>query len=491
MSGFNRLLKNSLANIINGFSNVILGIVISPFLINILSLDEFSVWSICLQAGIAVSIFGVAGQITIGRFTSQFKFKEDKLGFANVINNYFNIIIYLFIFFLFVLTIVLVYFDSIFSNIPSEIIFQSKVSFLLVFSSFVCGMFATIFIGYFIGIEKNYVTANINLISRVIIGIVVVFLADYGLIAIALGYFLINVISYFFMYKQFCVYEKHEFLFGFRGAIDEILKFFGGLTIWNLAQFLISGIGIFVVSIYDFDNLPYFVLAMTMVNAVVGLLGAVVNPIIQPIVKLNEANNKKAVDELVISLSMMFSLTIFLGVNVSNYISLPILQLWVGHNNGELANQYFNYLLVAFSIRMVVAPYGMKLVANAQQLKIAHFPVFEGVLNFLLSILLVKRFGAVGIAYSTILSALVIMFVYSVKYSKEIVLEKSVLKLYFSFLIMPLAIIGSVYLFDVLIQEYKTALQLIQFFASISSCFYLVNFLAKVKGVLNETKAIG
>ncbi|ALQ09318.1 flippase [Pseudoalteromonas sp. 20-92] len=490
MSGFNRLLKNSLANIINGFSNVILGIVISPFLINTLSFEEFSVWSICLQAGIAVSIFGVAGQITIGRFTSQFKFNNDELGLNRVINNYFNIIFYIFVFFLLLLTVIIANFESIFANIPNDIIFDSTISFILVFSSFILGIFSTVVIGYFIGIEKNYVTANINLISRVFIGIAVVFLADYGLIAIASSYFVINVLSYLFMYKQFRAFEKHHFSFGLQGKIDELIKFFGGLTIWNFAQFLISGIGIFVVSIYDFENLPYFVLAMTMVNAVVGLLGAIVNPIIQPIVKLNEADNKKGVDELVMSLSMIFALATFLGVNISNYISLQILQLWVGDSNGELANNYFNYLLVAFSIRMVIAPYGMKLVANGHQLKIAHFPVIEGVLNLVFSICFVREFGAIGIAYSTILSAIVIMLVYARKYSKETILDKSALFIFLSFLLIPSIAVISIFSFDYVSDEYRIYLQLAQVFVIIAAGYYMSKYFAKVKGIVNETKAI-
>tara|TARA_R110002126_G_scaffold687_8_gene4295 strand:- start:1690 stop:2565 length:876 start_codon:yes stop_codon:yes gene_type:complete len=290
------------------------------------------------------------------------------------------------------------------------------------------------------------------------------------------------------MYKQFCAFEQHHFSFGLQGKIDELIKFFGGLTIWNVAQFLISGIGIFVVSIYDFDNLAFFVLAMTMVNAIVGLLGAIVNPIIQPIVKLNESGNPKGVDELVISLSMIFALTIFLGVNLSSYISLPILQLWVGDSNGTLANNYFNYLLVAFAIRMVIAPYGMKLVANAQQLKIAHFPVFEGVLNFILSIILVKEFGAIGVAYSTIISAITIMFVYTLKYSKETILDQSLITILLSFLIIPFFTVLSVYLFNSLtVSSYYSSILLI---ISILVIYMIKINVYRVKFILDNTNPL-
>lgn len=51
MSGFNRLIKNAISNVINGFSNVILGIIISPLLIKILSINDFAIWSLALQVG--------------------------------------------------------------------------------------------------------------------------------------------------------------------------------------------------------------------------------------------------------------------------------------------------------------------------------------------------------------------------------------------------------------------------------------------------------
>ncbi|MCS6113306.1 polysaccharide biosynthesis protein [Shewanella baltica] len=257
---------------------------------------------------------------------------------------------------------------------------------------------------------------------------------------------------------------------------------------WNVAQFLISGIGVFVVSIYDYSNLAYFVLAMTMVNAIVGLLGAIVNPIIQPIVKLNEAGNGFGVDRLVIALSMILSLVIFSGVNFSNYISIYVLELWAGKANGILVNNYFNMLLVAFSIRMVIAPYGMKLVANAKQLKIAHYPVIEGILNLILSIFFVKKYGAIGIAYGTTVSALVIICVYTVRFTLENVQRSFFTSILLSFLLIPILSVVSVFLFDYFSDNgYFTIAIAISFFVSF---FYIKRFIISVKGIVNETKEV-
>lgn len=64
-------------------------------------------------------------------------------------------------------------------------------------------------------------------------------------------------------------------------GMKSLLSFCGGLAIWNLAQYFISG------SKYDVSNLAYYMLALTMINAIVGIIGALINPNTQPIVKLN------------------------------------------------------------------------------------------------------------------------------------------------------------------------------------------------------------
>ena len=70
MNNFYRLAKNSVANIINGFSNLIMGIVISPFLISRLTIDEFSVWSLILQIAAFFSLLGFGTQLAVSRYVT-------------------------------------------------------------------------------------------------------------------------------------------------------------------------------------------------------------------------------------------------------------------------------------------------------------------------------------------------------------------------------------------------------------------------------------
>lgn len=446
MSSFNRLIKNSISNIINGFSNVILGIVVSPFILNNLTLEQFSVWSLILQFGLFISFLGFGAQIAVGRFTSLAKFNNDDALFRNTMSNSL-VICFLSMSIAFVAIICAVINLNFFIPITrNDGNLEYEISFVVVCISFTFGLLSSIFSGYFTGIERNDIIATINLFSRVFLGFAIIFSSKYGLLPMAISYFLVNFISYTIIFIEYKKREKSRIILKISDGMKALLSFCGGLAIWNLAQFFISGTGAFIVGKYDFQNLAYYILALTLINAVVGIAGAIINPIIQPVVKLNAKGLHNEVDNLVVKLSLLLSVLIFIGLNISHYVSEFVLNLWIGADKAGPTNQIFNYLLAAFSIRIVVSPYGMKLVAEGKQLRISHYPLVEGVINLILSIFFVKEFGAIGIAYSTMCAALLLMIAYAYKFSSESALRNSMVKISMPFFIIPMLSLSSVFL---------------------------------------------
>ncbi|STQ45009.1 Uncharacterised protein [Ewingella americana] len=167
MSGFNRLIKNSLSNIINGFSNVILGVVISPFLINTLSLHDFSIWSLVIQIGAFFTLLSFTCQISVARFVTlaraELNAKKELLVIKYGI--YFSLACTL----LSVIVLSYVYnnFFSLFNAIKIDESPYAPGVFLIISLSFVFGLIVSVYNGYFTGIERNEIPAIINLISRV------------------------------------------------------------------------------------------------------------------------------------------------------------------------------------------------------------------------------------------------------------------------------------------------------------------------------------
>ncbi|WP_110791773.1 flippase [Cronobacter sakazakii] len=436
MSGFNRLIKNSIANIINGFSNVILGIVISPFLLHRLPVIDFSIWSLALQAGILIGIIGFGLQVTVGRFVALHV--SDIGQIKKIILNSQLFAAFLAIITLFVVILIDFSFLKIFTDIPQSYAEQARLTMLLICGSFIINNLCSSYIGYFIGLERNDITAVLNVFFKTILGVGVVLTAKYGILTMAVTYFIINVINQlalFILYKNKTADAMVKVVRDYQ-LIRNIAYFYAGLLIWNVAQFLISGIGTFTVGKFSFNELAEFAVIMTLVNAVVGVVGAISNPIIQPIIRLHTAGRANCVEKLVTMLSAAFALTIFIGVTTSSYLAIYILRIWLGHDISAGLDITFTALLATYLIRMIAAPYGMMLVAYGKQLSISHLPLLEGLLNFLLSIYFVRQYGAIGIAYSTAISGISLMSYYAVKFFRES--ETKPKEVFASFICIPL-----------------------------------------------------
>lgn len=179
---------------------------------------------------------------------------------------------------------------------------EYKLSFIIVCLSFSFGLISSVFSGYFTGIERNDILALVNLTSRVCLGVIVIISSKYGLLPMAITYLLVNLCSYAVIFLCFKRKENKGVSLKISSGMKSLLSFCGGLAIWNLAQYFISGTGAFIVGKYDVSNLAYYMLALTMINAIVGIIGALINPIIQPIVKPNSLQRKDDVDKLVITL---------------------------------------------------------------------------------------------------------------------------------------------------------------------------------------------
>lgn len=438
MSGFKRLVKNSLSNIINGFSNVILGIVISPVLLHNLSKIDFSIWSLTLQVGVLVGIVGIGIQVTVGRFVALYR-----TDIANMQRTIQQSLFFTFMLAAVCLSLILImsrFFFQFFPEIAGTAA-NAKLVFVLISSSFVLNNIAAPYVGYFTGIERNDITASINIVFKIILGTAIVLSVHKGLDMIAFIYFAINAlnqIAFYVLYKNKTkINEKLKIAFD-KQVFVKIALFFSGLLVWNIAQFLISGIGVFTVGKYAFAELAGFAVLMTLVNTGVGLLGAVINPIIQPMLRMHNSGNHHHVEFLVNKLTLLFALLVFIGVFIAWHISIHILGVWLGYEQAEKLHILFSVLLASYLIRMIAAPYGLMLVAYGKQLSIAYLPVIEGFLNLALSIYFVHRYGAIGIACSTFISGIIIMGVYAFKYRAEA--ESKAKAIFVSFIILPVLI---------------------------------------------------
>ncbi|ABP61316.1 oligosaccharide flippase family protein [Enterobacter sp. 638] len=484
MSGFKRLIKNSVSNIINGFSNVILGIVISPALLHNLSKIDFSIWSLTLQVGIFIGIIGIGIQVTVGRFVAFHSSDIEKR--QRTVQQSLFFVTLLGLVCMALILVMAKYFFSFFPEV-SETDANTKLVFVLICGSFVLNNISAPFVGYFTGIERNDLTASVNVIFKVLLGFAIYFVIDYGLDVIAWVYFAINAfnqISLFVLYKLKSRHEKIKTTFD-KSIFKTVVVFFSGLLIWNIAQFLISGIGTFTVGKFAFSELAGFAVLMTLVNTGVGILGALINPIIQPMLRMYNAGNDHHIELLVNKLVLLFALFTFVSVFIAWFMSIHILGVWLGYEQAEKLHIMFTVLLTSYLIRMIAAPYGLMLVAYGEQLSIAYLPIVEGILNFALSVYFVRHYGAVGIAYSTFISGVLIMCVYACKFRAEAVSKSN--QIFIAFIGIPVLIATG--LGALLISDNGTTqiiIYVIESVCAVLAIIYSLKLLRNIKSLLNN-----
>jgi O-antigen/teichoic acid export membrane protein len=87
------------------------------------------------------------------------------------------------------------------------------------------------------------------------------------------------------------------------------------------------------------------------------------------------------------------------------FLGFPLLRIWVGVVYASHALVYLEVLVAANVVRQLAYPYALMVVGLGQQRFATVSPVLEAVVNLVTSILLARRFGAIGVAAGTLIGA--------------------------------------------------------------------------------------
>lgn len=416
MQGANRVIKNGLANIINGFSNILLGVVMAPFLIRSLSLKEFSTWSIVIQIAALFTVIGYALQLVTGRFITLGITESDKEKQANYLFQ--GLLLSLILFFIsFIISIIVYYcFADIFHDIDVSLITPAKECFLFLAVSFCLGTIASVYVGYFIGCERNEVPAIVNLVTRINTGIIIVCAAklNLGLIVMGALYAIMNLLSYaaIYIYYKCNFWQRSVSSFKKKSeGLASFTKFFFDAFLINIAMFLITGMTTLIIGRYDFEKVAYFSIAMSLVNAFIGLISAAISPFLQTFVIVS-LSHKDKVATTFIKLTNLIIIFVALCILLTKVIAPVFLSLWIGSEKSQIATPVLQLMLACYAIRLIGLPLGLLMMAKGKTAKIAYGALAEGGLVFIICLLVVRYYSVTGVFFTVAGCATLILTYY-------------------------------------------------------------------------------
>lgn len=437
-----RFAKNAIANLSRGSLGAVVALLLPPILVRHMTPAAYAVWVLVLQTAGYITYLNFGLQTAIGRYVAYANERGDREQRDSVFSTALLGLCIAGLLSLVFLGAGILAVPAVFPSVPAQLISQMRWALLLVGLALAIELPVSSCNGVFIGMERFEIPALTGGFARMgsAIGLVLAALTGKSLIVMAAILCAANCTGYVAQVVALRrVAPDVRFRLGLvkRSTARELSGYCFGLTVMSFSMLLITGFDLLLVGRFEFSAVTPYSVSATLVTLLSGGIFAIVNVLLPHAASLRAQDNAEALGKLVVSSTQLSVLILVLtGIPVFVFAG-PILHFWIGLQYVELGAPILQILVVANIIRLIGAPYSVVLVAAGQQNYIKVSPLAEGISNFIFSVLFGLAFGAVGVAFGTLLGAVVSLgshFGYSmprtylaIKFSRRRLLVRGVL----------------------------------------------------------------
>jgi O-antigen/teichoic acid export membrane protein len=404
--------KNAFANVARGCSGAIVTLLLPPLLTKILSHDSYGTWLLILQLSTYVGLLDFGVQTAIGRFVAHSNELEDVNLRDSIISTSLLILTCSGAVAFFGILALTWQLPNLFKEMPLELQPDARSALMLVGGSLALGLPFSAFGGVFVGLQRYDIPAWIIGTSK-LIGAAFVLLVAYSshsIVWMSFALALSNIccsIWQFLAFKQLSININISTKMVSKSSAIEITSYCYSISISTIAMMLVSGLDILIVGIFDYGSVVYYTLATSITNLAVNLHSSIFTVMLPVATIVNARDELDRLGEIFISTVkcstiLLIAMTIFV-IEGGDFF----LKLWVGENYALHTISILMTLMIANSIRLIGWPYVITVLAVAQQNLIIISPLIEGSVNFIISVFLVKQFGAIGAAIGTAIGGFV------------------------------------------------------------------------------------
>ena len=366
-----------------------------------------------LQCSAYVNLLDLGLQTAVGKFVAEHDAANDRAASSRVLSNSFAILWVSAFVGVVIIAIISWRVPQLFHQVPSALIGDLRQGILVVGLSTVFALPFGVFLAAFTGLQRYGYPTVLALTSKLFSSAALagLLLMHGSLIQMAWLTAACNAAT---ALGQFIGWEKYvknrvglSLKLVERRTAFRLAKYGGVLSIWTVAALLVSGLDIVIVGHYDYQNTGYYGIAAAATNLMLVVVSSVFSPLLPAVSSMNSGRTPTQIGDLVVKVTRFCSLLIcllglplFLG-------AYPLLKLWVGHAYAIRSALFLEVLVLGNAIRMIGYPYALVVVATGKQRLATIAAVAEAVVNVTLSIYLVQRIGALGVAIGTCVGALI------------------------------------------------------------------------------------
>ena len=408
-------------------ANSLVALALPAYLTHHLSASIYGAWVLILQLGAYVSFLDFGVQTGVAKFVAEHEAKGDNAAAARHASAGFALMALAGLLG-FGLTSVLAWqVPRLFHTMPASLYRDVRLSVLLVGCSLSFGLICSVFSAVFLGLQRYFVPMTISIVNKASFTVVVlVAVALHGsLTAMGVVVAVVNVATALLQIWAWRRMAAHirvsPFLVNY-AVFKQMTRYCALLSIWTVGMLCVSGLDVTIVGHYDYYQTAYYSIATLPTNFIIVLLGSVFGPMMPASSALNTQRSALEMGNLLARITRYGTILLFLTGLPLMVLGFPILHLWVGPAYAVSSLRYLRILVLANIFRNICQPYATMLAGTGKQGAATITAISEAVVNLGSSLYFASRFGAIGVAYGTLLGSSVsvaLHFAISMRFTRQ------------------------------------------------------------------------
>jgi O-antigen/teichoic acid export membrane protein len=407
-----RFTRNAALSVGRLMVSTLVALILPAFLTHKLPNKTYSAWVLILQMSAYVSYLDFGVQSGVAKFVAEYDAQGDALGANRRASAGLAIMLAASILGVILTTILAWQVPHFFSQMPSNLYRDVRISLILVGGSLSFGLLCSVFSAIFVGLQRYGMPMVLAVMNRVLFTAVVCFSA-YRNSSLAMMGAAVAAVNLLTGALQVVAWHKLagrvRVSFGHvrYDVLKKMLAYCSVLAIWSAGMLCVTGLDVTIVGRYDFTQTGFYSIATLPTSFMIAILGAALGPLLPSGSAMSTRRTSEEMGALVTRATRYCTMLLLLTGLPLLVGAYPILRLWVGSGYALHTMGYLRILVVANILRNVCAPYSTMLVATDSQRVAIAGAVAEAIVNVASSIYLARHLGAIGVAYGTVLGSLV------------------------------------------------------------------------------------
>jgi len=404
--------KNAIANVMRGGASAVVAVALPHFLTRSLGPDRFAGWALMLQLVAYANYLDFGLQTAVARYLAGALEKGDSKRCKQLLSNAIAILSVAGVIAVCGLVVVAWQLPNLFRSLPPGLAGEIGHGVIILGLFTAIGLPLSAYTGVLIGMQRNEFPAIAIATSRLLGAIAVLLVVNHTRslvwLALCIGTFnLIGGLTQFVTAKKLLPGLQFGFASLNRAMTGELIHYCSTLSIWSLGMLLVSGLDVTIVGLFNFQAVGAYSIAATLIMFFTGLIGAAFSAMLAPVAVMQARQEYARISRLILvttRLNSYFSIGMIVLVFLFGEM---LVRAWVGPAYLTVTLPILKILLVAQAVRLTGNAFGMVLVGMGLQ-RYGLVPVLvEGVSNLLLSVLGMILIGPAGVAWATLVAALI------------------------------------------------------------------------------------